>query len=477
MKFEDYKLDASICEALHTLGYQSPLPVQEAVIPLMLEKKDILVKSRTGSGKTASFAIPIIQDLIWEERSPQALVLSPTRELALQIKGEFDNIGAYKRIKTAAVFGKQPFRFQAQDVKQRTHVVAGTPGRVLDHLEQGTLRTDKIRYIIIDEADEMLNMGFIETVQKIFFRLPKNASVCMFSATLPQEIQELAHDFLKQAEVVEIESQTSVSEQMHHYAYRLKEHEKPQALLKLLCRELPESCIIFAKTQEHVRKICRMLYDKGISVDQLHGGMLQEDRLENMKDFRLGKLRILTATDVAARGIDIQDVTHIINYDMPNKKETYIHRIGRSARLDRSGTAISFVSQYDDFRLQELEEYLGNALEFHDSSELEAVIADAETLRKLGTPKSQKEEKGKELRKDMMKLYLGGGKTKKIRPGDIVGAICEIEGVCGDDIGVIQVQDYQSYVDILHGKGLQVLRALRQKTIKGKKLKVERAKE
>mgnify|MGYP000284991657 FL=1 len=264
---------------------------------------------------------------------------------------------------------------------------------------------------------------------------------------------------------------------MHHYAYRLKEHEKPQALLKLLCRELPESCIIFAKTQEHVREICRMLYDKGISVDQLHGGMLQEDRLENMKDFRLGKLRILTATDVAARGIDIQDVTHIINYDMPNKKETYIHRIGRSARLDRSGTAISFVSQYDDFRLQELEEYLGNALEFHDSSELEAVIADAETLRKLGIPKSQKEEKGKELRKDMMKLYLGGGKTKKIRPGDIVGAICEIEGVCGDDIGVIQVQDHQSYVDILHGKGLQVLRALRQTTIKGKKLKVERAKE
>ncbi len=356
-------------------------------------------------------------------------------------------------------------------------MVAGTPGRVLDHLEQGTLRTDKLRYIILDEADEMLNMGFIETVQKIFFHLPKTASVCMFSATLPNEIQELANDFLKHPEAVEIKQNTSVSEQMHHYAYRMKEHEKPQALLKLLCREQPESCIIFAKTQEHVREICHMLYDKGISVDQLHGGMLQEDRLENMKDFRLGKLRILTATDVAARGIDIQDVTHIINYDMPNKKETYIHRIGRSARLDRSGIAISFVSQYDDFRLQELEEYLGNALEFHDCAELDAVIADREALKKLGTPQSQKEEKGKDLRKDTMKLYLGGGKTKKIRPGDIVGAICEIEGVSGDDIGVIQVQDHQSYVDILHGKGMQVLHALLRKTIKGKKLKVERAKE
>lgn len=188
-------------------------------------------------------------------------MLSPTRELALQIKGEFDNIGAYKRIKTAAVFGKQPFRFQAQDLKQRTHVVAGTPGRVLDHLEQGTLRTDKLRYIILDEADEMLNMGFIETVQKIFFHLPKTASVCMFSATLPNEIQELANDFLKHPEAVEIEQNTSVSEQMHHYAYRMKEHEKPQALLKLLCREQPESCIILRKHRSMFVKsvICCMI--------------------------------------------------------------------------------------------------------------------------------------------------------------------------------------------------------------------------
>lgn len=477
MNFEEYTLDASICEALHILGYHSVLPVQEAVIPVLLQKKHLLVKSRTGSGKTASFAIPIIQDLIWEERSPQALVLSPTRELALQIKNEFDNIGAYKRIKTAAVFGKQPFRFQAQDLKQRCHVVIGTPGRILDHLEQGTLVTQQIRYIIIDEADEMLDMGFIDTIRSIFSYLPTQASVCMFSATLPKSIQELAHDFQRDPVFVEIQEPASVSEQIVQYAYRVQEHKKTELLVKLLCRERPKSCIIFARTKETVHQIWELLHDKGISIGQLHGDMMQEDRLETMKSFRLGKLRMMVATDVAARGIDVQDVTHIINYDMPNKKETYVHRIGRSARLDRSGTAISFLSHADEHRLKEIEAYMNSSLTIHETSELESVITDEAAIRTLGTPTMQKEEKGKELRKDTMKLYIGGGKSKKIRPGDIVGAICEIEGIDGDDIGVIQIQDHQSFVDILHGKGELVLRALSKKTIKGKICRVERAKQ
>lgn len=476
MKFEKYNLDETICQALHTLGYKEALPVQDAVIPHILHNEDVIVKSRTGSGKTASFAIPIIQDLQWDEKACQALVLSPTRELALQIKEEFDNIGAYKRIKTIPVFGKQPFRFQVQDLKQRTHVVVGTPGRVLDHLQQGTFDVHNIRYIVIDEADEMLNMGFIDTIQSIFAYLPKNASVCMFSATLPEEIQSLANMFLKQPVLVEMREHTTINTNITHYAYRLKEHEKLDLLLKILCKECPESCIIFAKTQEHVRQVCNYLYDQGISVDKLHGGMLQEDRFENMKDFRLGKIRILVATDVAARGIDVENVTHIINYDMPNKSEVYIHRIGRSARLDKEGTAITFVSEYDTQRLQELEDYLQTTLPIHELNELDTVNVDSEALDKLGVPEVQKEEKGKEIRKDIMKLYLKGGKSKKIRAGDIVGAICEIDGVTGDDIGVIQVQNHQSYVDILHGKGELVLQELNKKTIKKKKIKVEKAK-
>lgn len=477
MKFEEFELDTTILEALHKLGYTQPMPVQEEVIPLILQGNDVIVKSKTGSGKTASFAIPVIEQIIWDERDPQCLVLTPTRELALQIKEEFDNIGAYKRLKTTAVFGKQPYRFQVQDLKERCHVVIGTPGRVLDHLQRGTLKLDKIRTFILDEADEMLNMGFIDSVKEIMHYFPGNLTTCLFSATYPQAIQELAMGFMKDAKMVEIQSSHAVTELVTHYAYRMKEHEKLEFLIKLLCKEQPASCIIFAKTQEHVKEICDALYEKHLSVDKIHGGMLQEDRMDNLKDFKKGKLRILVATDVAARGIDIQEVSHIINYDMPNQSETYVHRLGRSGRVNASGTAISLLSQYDGERVRLLEEFLGEALDVKDTKEIEAVEVTAKLLKGLQYSIEIKEDKGKEIRKDTMKLYLNGGKSKKVRAGDIVGAICEIDGVTGDDIGVIQVQDRQSYVDILHGKGNKVLKALQHKTIKGKQLKVQKAKE
>lgn len=477
MKFEEFKLDTTILEALHKLGYTQPMPVQEEVIPLILQGNDVIVKSKTGSGKTASFAIPVIEQIIWDERDPQCLVLTPTRELALQIKEEFDNIGAYKRLKTAAVFGKQPYRFQVQDLKERCHVVIGTPGRVLDHLQRGTLKLDKMRTFILDEADEMLNMGFIDNVKEIMNYFPGNLTTCLFSATYPQAIQELAMGFMKDAKMVEIQSSHAVTELVTHYAYRMKEHEKLEFLIKLLCKEQPASCIIFAKTQEHVKEICDALYEKNLSVDKIHGGMLQEDRMDNLKDFKKGKLRILVATDVAARGIDIQEVSHIINYDMPNQSETYVHRLGRSGRVNASGTAISLLSQYDGERVRLLEEFLGEALNVKEAKEIEAVEVTVKLLKGLQHPIEIKEDKGKEIRKDTMKLYLNGGKSKKVRAGDIVGAICEIDGVTGDDIGVIQVQERQSYVDILHGKGNKVLKALQNKTIKGKQLKVQKAKE
>lgn len=475
MKFSDFNLDNNICKALMTLGYEQPLPVQAEVIPTVMEKQDVIVKSKTGSGKTAAFAIPIIDDLIWEERAPQALILTPTRELALQIKEDMDHIGAYKRIKTIAIFGKQPFRFQAQDLKQRAHVVVGTPGRVLDHLRQGTLQVDQIRFLVLDEADEMLNMGFIDEVSDVIAYLPDVKTTCLFSATMPEVIESLAQDFMNNPKRIEIASDNQVTEQVEHYAYRMLEHDKMEYLLKLLCYEKPETCIVFAKTQEHVKEICDYLYEKHISVDKLHGGMMQEDRLDNMKDFKRGKIRVLVATDVASRGIDIKDVSHIINFDMPNQNETYVHRIGRAGRVEASGKAISFIAQYDDSRVHALEEFLGYALPVHDIEEIKNVAINASVLHTLGIPEKQKEEKGKDIRKDMMRLYINGGKTKKVRPGDIVGAICEIDGVDSEDIGIIHVQDNQSYVDILHGKGNKVLKALQNKTIKGKLLRVQRA--
>ncbi|MEG0367175.1 MAG: DEAD/DEAH box helicase [Coprobacillus sp.] len=218
MNFKNFKLEETICRALDTLGYTEALPVQEAVIPEILDKKDVIVKSKTGSGKTAAFAIPIIQDIVWDERSPQAIIIAPTRELALQIKDDFDNIGAYKRIKTVALFGKHPFHIQEQDLRQRTHIVVATPGRLLDHLENETIRMDQIRYLVLDEADEMLNMGFIDVVEQIMDYLPENRTTCLFSATMPEAIQELANTFMDYAKLIEIEQENMITNQVEHYA-------------------------------------------------------------------------------------------------------------------------------------------------------------------------------------------------------------------------------------------------------------------
>lgn len=470
MTFEDMNLNKDIIQALYTLGYKKPLPIQEKVIPELLVGYDCIVKSRTGSGKTASFAIPIIENLEINERAPQALVLTPTRELALQIQKDFDHIGTFKKIKTLPIFGKQPFKFQKEDLKQRCHVVIGTPGRVLDHLEQQTMDVSKIKYVILDEADEMLNMNFLDQVQAILKRIPNEHTTCLFSATYPEVIQRMTKKYLKNPKKIELKE--SSNHQIVQYAYHVDEINKPLFLLHLLSKLKPESCMIFCKTQANVDEVYEYLAMNEISVDKLHGGMMQEERLNHMNRFKKGKVRILVCTDVASRGIDVFMVNLVVNYDMPSPVQTYTHRIGRSGRVDKQGLAISLVNEYDGLRLEKLEEYLGTNLEFKE--DMEIFNSSLDSLHELSTSNRIVKDASKDLRKDIMKIYLNGGKNKKIRPGDIVGAICEIEGVCADDIGVIQVQDHQSYVDILNGKGKLVLKQL--KTIKGKQLRIQKAK-
>lgn len=469
MTFEQMNLDADILQALHTIGYNKPLEIQEQVIPTLLEGQDCLVKSRTGSGKTASFVIPILQNIEVNERNPQALVLAPTRELALQIKNEFDHIGTYKKIKTLAIFGKQPFKFQKEDLKQRCHVVVGTPGRILDHLEQGTLTIDKIKTVVLDEADEMLNMNFLEQVQGILEYINHSHTTCLFSATYPESIQRMTKKYLQHPKTIEFNQESS---QIEQYAYRVEEMNKPLFLLHLLAYLKPESCMIFCKTQVRVDEVYECLVENQISVDKLHGGMMQEERLGHMNRFKKGRVRILVCTDVASRGIDVFNVNLVVNYDMPSPAHIYTHRIGRSGRVNAQGLAISFINEYDGTRLEQLEEYLGTNLEIRESDEV--ILSSLDELSQLSKSDRVIKDVSKELRKDITKIYLNGGKNKKIRPGDIVGAICEIEGVSVDDIGVIQVQDHQSYVDILNGKGRLVLSKL--SVVKGKKLRVQKAK-
>ncbi len=469
MTFEQMNLDSDILQALHTIGYKNPLEIQEKVIPNLLNHEDCLVKSRTGSGKTASFVIPILQNLEVNERSPQALVLAPTRELALQIKDEFDHIGVYKKIKTLAIFGKQPFKFQKEDLKQRCHVVVGTPGRVLDHLEQGTMDISKIKVVVLDEADEMLNMNFLEQVQAVLEYISHPHTTCLFSATYPESIQRMTKKYLVHPKTIELKQQTS---QIEQYAYRVDEMNKPLFLLHLLSKIKPESCMIFCKTQARVDEVYENLVENHVSVDKLHGGMMQEERLGHMNRFKRGRVRILVCTDVASRGIDVFNINLVINYDMPSPAHVYTHRIGRSGRVNKEGLAISFINEFDGTRLEKLEEYLGENLEIKEDKDV--ISSSLDELVELEKSNRIIKDVSKELRKDITKIYLNGGKNKKIRPGDIVGAICEIEGVSVDDIGVIQVRDHQSYVDILNGKGLLVLSKL--SVVKGKKLRVQKAK-
>ncbi|MDB2122452.1 DEAD/DEAH box helicase [Clostridium paraputrificum] len=476
-KFEKFKLSKELIKALDALEYKEPTGVQEKVIPEVLFNKDLIVKSQTGTGKTGAFVIPLCERVKWEENDPQVLILSPTRELAIQIGEDVKNIGRYKRLKGVSVYGKSPFKDQAQELKGKTHIVIGTPGRVLDHIDRGTFNTSNIKYLVIDEADEMLNMGFIRQVEGVIRRIPKKRVTMLFSATIPEEIRELCSKHLKRPVNIEVESSGLVVDRIENILFRVKGEEKLKYLRMLLAKEKPETAVIFCRTKENVDVEYDYLKSLGYSVDKIHGGMLQKDRISTMERFKKGDFRILVATDIASRGIDVEGITHVINIDVPLEKEAYVHRIGRTARAGKSGKAITFVTPYEDRFLNDIEEYIG----FKISEEsLEKIFLDEKLLESeesvLKKKAKKKESKSKNINKEITKLYFNGGKKKKIRAVDFVGTISNIEGVSSSDIGIIEIGDMGSYVEILNGKGKLVLEKLKDSTIKGKKLKVEIAK-
>ncbi|MED3466301.1 ATP-dependent RNA helicase DbpA [Bacillus thuringiensis] len=474
--FSDYKLSKEIVRALTGLGYDHPTEVQGEVIPVALQKKDLVVKSQTGSGKTASFGIPLCEMVEWEENKPQALVLTPTRELAVQVKEDITNIGRFKRIKAAAVYGKSPFARQKLELKQKTHIVVGTPGRVLDHIEKGTLSLECLKYLVIDEADEMLNMGFIDQVEAIIDELPIKRMTMLFSATLPEDVEKLSRTYMNSPTHIEIKAAGITTDKIEHTLFEVIEDEKLSLLKDVTTIENPDSCIIFCRTQENVDHVYRQLKRVNYPCDKIHGGMVQEDRFEVMDDFRKGKFRYLVATDVAARGIDIDNITHVINYDIPLEKESYVHRTGRTGRAGNSGKAITFITPYENRFLEEIEEYIGFVIPKEMAPSKEEVIKGKAVFEeKIYAKPIIKKDKNADLNKGIMKLYFNGGKKKKIRAVDFVGTIAKIQGVSADDIGIITIQDNVSYVEILNGKGPLVLKVMRNTTIKGKQLKVHEA--
>ena len=473
MKFNKFNLSENILKALNDLDYINATKVQEKVIPEMLLNKDIIAKAQTGTGKTAAFVIPLCERIKWEENDPQVLILTPTRELAMQIGEDVKNIGRFKRIKGVCIYGKAPFKEQERELKGKTHIVIGTPGRVLDHIDRGTFNTKNLKYLVIDEADEMLNMGFIGQVEGAFRRIPKKRVTSVFSATLPIEIRNLCSKYMKRPVNIEIEKENLITDRIDHVFYRVKGEEKLDYLVNLLKKELPETAVIFCRTKENVDLAFERLKKEGYSVNKIHGGMLQKERTVTMESLKKGDFRILVATDVASRGIDVEGITHVINLDIPTEKEAYVHRIGRTGRNKEKGKAISFVTFYEDRFLEEIENYTGFKIPEGDINSLNMLNETSDKMLKKAPKK--KKDKALKINKEITKLYFNGGKKKKLRAVDFVGAISNIEGIVSEDIGIIEIQDLGSYVEILNGKGNIALEALKTMTIKGKKLRVEKA--
>lgn len=477
MTFKQFQLSEEITEALDKLGFTQPTEVQEKVIPKALKGKDLIVKSRTGSGKTAAFGIPICEQVDWAENKPQVLVLTPTRELADQVKEDITNMGRLKRVRVTALYGKQPFRYQQEELRQKCHVVVGTPGRVLDHIERGTFKLEKLTCLVLDEADEMLNMGFLQQVEDIIRHLPEERTTMLFSATMPAEIERLSERYMQSPEKIEVVTEDTFDEQIEHMLYQVKHEEKFQLLRDVTVVENPDSCIIFCNTKDQVDEVTEKLEALFYTCDQIHGGMTQDDRFSVMDDFKRGAFRYLVATDVAARGIDIDNITHVINYDFPFEVESYIHRVGRTGRAGNEGKAISFVTHRDRFVLAKLEEYRKTSIpEAKKPTKEEVTLAQPAFTEKLERKPKFKQSKAVLVNEGIMKLYFNGGKKKKLRALDFVGTITSIPNVTGDDIGIIKIQDTETYIDILNGKGPLVLAEMKNKTVKGKKLKVHKAK-
>ncbi|MCD8511948.1 MAG: DEAD/DEAH box helicase [Bacillus sp. (in: Bacteria)] len=479
--FEDYRLGTEIKQALTEMNYKKPTLVQQEVIPLSLGGSDLIVKSKTGTGKTAAFSIPICELVDWEENKPQALILTPTRELAVQIKEEIAAIGRYKRINAVAIFGKQPFDRQKLALKQKTHVVVGTPGRLLDHIQKGTLNIEKIKHLIIDEADEMLSMGFIDQVEAIIKELPIDRSTSLFSATIPNELRELSQNYMKNPATIEAGNPGAnlTADKITHALMKVKESDKLAVLQAVSIAENPDNCIIFCGTQDKVDDVFRHLRKVNFPCEKIHGGLQQKDRLSVMKQFKQGKFRYLIATDLASRGIHIENINLVINLDFPLEKESYVHRTGRTGRAGKAGKAITFVTPYEEKFIDELEKYIGFSIPIIPSPAKELVKErkDAFEQKLKSKPIEKRDPERQQHQQQIMKLYFNGGKKKKLRPVDFVGTITSITGVTGDDIGIIAIEENATYVDILNGKGPKVLKEMKERTIKGKQLKVHEARE
>ncbi len=362
MLFSNLQLIAPLQKALSEAGYTAPTPVQEKSIPVILQKKDVVVCAQTGTGKTASFALPLLQLLYAEQETPvrhcRALILVPTRELALQVEESFSAYGRHIPIKHLAIFGGVSQHNQVNALKRNTDILIATPGRLLDLINQGYLSLSNVRYLVLDEADRMLDMGFIHDVRRIISHLPAKRQTILFSATMPAEIRQLSDTLLNQPVKIAVTPPATTVDRIQQSVYHVEKQHKPSLLLDLLKNRDIKTVLVFARTKYGADRISKNLNRAGISAAAIHGNKSQAARQTSLSHFKTGKVRVLVATDIAARGIDIDDMGYVINYELPNIPETYVHRIGRTGRAGAEGIAVSFCDREEKPYLNDIQKLI-----------------------------------------------------------------------------------------------------------------------
>lgn len=460
--FSSLSLSPALVEVVRELGFERPTPIQEQSIPLILQGKDVIAQSKTGSGKTAAFTLPILEKISLEDRRIQALVLCPTRELCAQVAREIRKLGRRQSgLQVLILSGGAPMFPQLTALEKGVHIVVGTPGRVLDHLKRRSLDLGDVSTVVLDEADRMLEMGFEEDMEQILNRTPEDRQTVLFSATFPRTIEAMSRSYQNKPSRITIEERNQAAPSIRQVVYQVDPAHRLKALLWVIEQNKPESLIVFCNFKASVVELARELAAAGVSVGALHGDLEQADRDRVMAKFRNQSLKILIATDVAARGIDVADLDAVINYELPAQPEIYVHRVGRTGRAGKKGLAISFYAPRERAKITLIEQYAKVELQKKEVTALQNVAVEDLSERIEGDAV-------------MRTLYISGGRKEKMRPGDILGALTgEAGGLNGADVGKIEIHDHFSYVAVSARVAAVALQRLRNGRIKGRKFRVE----
>ena len=455
LSFSNLELPAAQLDNLASLGYLEMTAIQAAALPLALAGSDVIGQAKTGSGKTAAFALPLLARLDPQQFAPQALILCPTRELASQVASEIRRLARYQgNIKVVTLCGGQSIGPQIGSLEHGAHVVVGTPGRIRDHLRKATLSLACVNTLVLDEADRMLEMGFVEDIEGIVAGAPQERQTLLFSATFPDNIQTLSNRFQRAPQRVSVQSLHSEQHIAQHF-FICQKSDRLAALVRLLEHFRPASAVVFCNTRQLVREACDYLGQCGLPALALHGDMEQRDRDQVLIQFKHLSCTILVATDVAARGLDIDDLPAVVNFELPRNAEVYVHRIGRTGRAGKEGIALSLFADSERYKLQAIGDYLQRELAFDAIEQLQQGGGD------LSLP-------------PFVTLAIAGGRKEKVRAGDILGALTGEAGIDGRAVGKITVTDYAAYVAIARDEADKALGRLLNGRIKGRKFKVRR---